>query len=144
MGVLTGELHDSVREHKAGLLALADARAEFTRLFDMIVRLRCEDPKKGTRAAALAYVAAQIGRLGDAVLAAGLGVGEEADGSPAGFDDPCDPMEEDHLWMLREDLDELTAGPYPVPLPPGCRLLPKANFDPFEHGRLCNGRMIGD
>ncbi|MGI4790605.1 MAG: hypothetical protein ACRYFS_17360 [Janthinobacterium lividum] len=127
--------------------ALPEMRATLTRLHDTIVRLRYEDPKKGTRASALTWVARETEKLGDRCWELGVGLGSLNGAGDVqaimGFDDPEDPFGGDQVLSLRKALAELTAGdaPYPVPLPPGCALLPQANFDPFEHGRLYNGML---
>lgn len=133
-GVLTAELKAAVADHKAALLALCDLRAEFSRLLDMITRLRYEAPKKGTWTQATQYVQVQINRLA-----------KRCD-LPCGYADPIDPFADEALMILQEDLSELVAygKPYPAPLPDGCTLLPQANFDPFEHGRNYAGKVIGD
>ena len=61
-----------------------------------------------------------------------------------GWPDPADVFaESDQITGLRAGLAELTAegNPYLVPLPDGCILLPEANFNPFEYGRLYNGMV---
>lgn len=135
--VLTGEFLASVREHKAQLLALADCRYGFTRLCEYAVRLRCENPPRGTRAQAIAYQEKQIEKL--AAISANFG------GTEGGWPDPADVFADgDQLLILRLDLDEVRAGPYPARLPEGCHLVPCANFNPFEHGRLYSGRVIAE
>ena len=65
-------------------------------------------------------------------------------GTENGWPDPADVFADgDQIEGLRQGLAELTAegNPYPVPLPEGCVLLPQANFDPFAHGRLYNGKI---
>ena len=102
------------------------------------MNLRCSDPTKGTREAALAWLSQQIKKLAAASLAFG--------GTEAGWPDGSDVFADmDQITALGHDLAELTRAdaPYPVPLPPGCRLLPQANFDPFVHGRYYSGKLIG-
>ncbi len=137
-GVLTSELRAAVADHKSALLTLCDLRAELERLHGYIIRLRCSDPPKGSRAKAIRYQEQQIERLAARSVAFG--------GTGDGWDDPADVFADgDQLIGLRAALAELTRGdaPYPLPLPPGCTLLPTANFDPFEHGRLYNGMVSG-
>ena len=136
--VLTGEIVEAVRAHKADLLILCDCRSELTRLHEYIVRLRCEDPPRGSREKAFAYQGAQIEKL------AGLSV--SIGGTKSGWPAPADVFADmDQIEGLRQALTELTRAdaPYPVPLPPGCRLLPQANSDPFAHGRYYSGKLIG-
>jgi hypothetical protein len=131
-GVLTAELKAAVVEHKLALLTLTDLRSELYRLHDYLIRLRCEDPPKGTRKQALSYQAAQIEKLTARCIAFG--------GTADGWTDPGDDFaDSDQIKSLRQALAEVESGPYPLPLPPGCKLLPEANFDPFEHDRLYNG-----
>ena len=135
--VLTGEIVEAVRAHKADLLILCDCRSELTRLHEYIVRLRCEDPPRGSREKAFAYQAAQIEKL------AGLSV--SIGGTENGWSDPADVFADmDQIEGLRQALAELTAdgNPYPVPLPEGCVLLPQPNFDPFAYSRRYNGAVI--
>jgi len=135
-GMLTGELRDAVADHKAELLAICDCRTEMTRLHEYLIRLRCENPPKGTRVQALAYQAKQIDKL--AVRSVDLGETED------GWPDPADVFADgDQIKGLREGLAEMTRAdaPYPLPLPDGCQLLPTANFDPFGFGRLYNGKV---
>jgi len=141
-GALTAELKAAVADHKRALLALCDCRAELNAALaltqDRIVTARCQDPKKGTRAAGLAWLARQV--------AAMTALSVEAGGTAGGWPDPGDPFAYgDQLTGLRADLAELSRAeaPYPVPLPAGCVLLPQANFDPFEHGRSYSGKVIG-
>lgn len=134
--VLTADLRRSALGWKLILLNVCDSRTELARLHDYIIRLRCENPAKRTRDQAFAYLQARI------KLLAGLSV--LAYGTEDGWPDPADAFADmDQITGLRHAFDELTRpdAPYPVPLPPGCVLLPEANFDPFEHGRLYNGRM---
>ena len=144
----TGEIVGAVREHKAALLALADLRSGFLRLCERIITLRCTDPPKGTRAQALAWLGREIEKLADGCWESGRGLGRLNDAGEImeimGFDDPGDPFGGAQIQYLRCELTELTRedAPYPVPLPEGCWLLPQANFDPFEHGRLYNGGII--
>ena len=135
--VLTGEIVEAVRAHKADLLTLCDCRSELTRMHDYNVRLRCEDPPRGPREKAFAYLAARIEKL------AGLSV--SIGGTKSGWPDPADAFADmDQIEGLRHDLAELTRAdaPYPVSLPSGCQLLPQANFDPFEHGRYYSGKLL--
>ena len=113
---------------------LPNLRAELTRLHDYIIRLRYEDPPRGSRQDALAYVAVQAERLG---------VRSEAVGGTAhGWPDPTDAFADgDQLVGLWAALEEMAAGPYPAPLPAGCVLLPQTNFDVFAAGRLYNGMV---
>lgn len=118
--------------------ALTFCRSEFARLFEYIIRLRCDNPPKGTRAQALGYLEQQINAFAKKCDV------RDADGTPTGFDDPQDPFAAgQHVLMLREGHAELTRpdAPYPMPLPEGCHLLPQANFNPFAHGRLYNGMV---
>ena len=134
--VLSAELKAAVAEHKAVLLTLCDCRAELSRLHDYLIRLRCENPPKGTRQQALAYQASQIEKM--AARSVELG------GTENGWPDPSDVFADgDQIEGLRQGLAELSRAdaPYPVPLPEGCVLLPQANFDPFAHGRLYNGMI---
>ena len=136
--VLTGEIVEAVRAHKADLLILCDCRSELVRLHEYIVRLRYEDPPRGPREKAFAYQGAQIEKL------AGLSV--SIGGTKSGWPDPADVFADmDQITALGHDLAELTRpdAPYPVPLPSGCRLLPQANFDPFAYGRYYSGKLIG-
>lgn len=130
----------AARANKTLLLSLCDLRAAAERLLGYSVRLRCEDPAKGTRAQALAYQGKQIVKLGTLAEVSGLAV-LDAEGAATGYTDPADPFAANVLDMLREDLAELHAGPYPVPLPDGCELTPAANFDAFAAGRLYNGKV---
>ena len=148
---LTRELRAAVAAHKPELLALADVGADLSaaaaRLHLTITRLRYEDPRRGTRGAALDSVAANIEKLAARALATGLAVGVMGeDGEPKavmGLADTGDPFGGDEFRALRLDLAELRGGPYPVPLPAGCVLVPQASFDPFEHGRTYAGKVIG-
>ena len=132
--VLTGELREAVTQHKPALLEIADIRAELSRLHEYIIRLRCEDPPNGTREKAFAYQAAQIEKL----AARSVEIGGTEDGWP----DSDAFADNDQITGLRYALAEVEAGPYPVPLPPGCVLLPQANFDPFAHGWRYDGTVI--
>jgi len=134
VGMLTDELRQSVAENKTALLLLCDCRADLIKLHGHLIRLRCEDPPKGTRAQALIWLSNQIEKL----AARSISIGGTAHGWP----DPTDELANGHQIMtLWEALDEIEAGPYPVPLPAGCQLLPAANFDPFAVGRLYNGAI---
>ena len=136
--VLSAELRADVVDQKAVLLTLCDMRTGFIRLGEYAVRLRCENPPKATREAALAWLSQQIKKLAAASLAFG--------GTEEGWSDEADAFADmDQITALRCDLAELTRAdaPYPVPLPPGCQLLPQANFDPFAHGRYYCGKLIG-
>lgn len=116
--------------------ALEALRVELTRLHEYLIRLRCANPPKGSREQALAYQAKQIEKL--AARSVDLG------GTEDGWPDPADVFADgDQIKGLREGLAELSRedAPYPVPLPDGCQLLPTANFDPFEFGRLYNGKV---
>ena len=114
---------------------VAALNAELERLHIYLIRLRCSDPPKGTRQDALAYVAAGIDKL--AALSA------EAGGTADGWDDPADEFADgDQITALRFGLAELAGGPYPLPLPEGCTLLPQANFDALAYGRLYNGKPV--
>ena len=129
--LLTAELLAAVAEHKQGLLDLADLRAGLARLFDYAVRLRCEDPPKGTRAQALAYQAQQIEKL--AALAASVG------GTANGWPDPGDPFAYgDQITGLRVDLADLMRAQAPYPLGPMAD-------DPFSANppRYYSGQAIG-
>lgn len=134
--VLTGELLAAVAEHKASLLDLADVGADLSasasRLHLTITRLRYENPKRGTWAEAIASVAASIEKLAARALAAGLAVGmpetEEKPPVAMGLTDTGDPFGGSEFQALRLDLAELAAGPYPVPLPAGCLLVPPITF----------------
>ena len=136
--VLSAELRADIVDHKAVLLMLCDMRTGSIRLGEYAIWLRCENPPNGTREAALAWLSQQIKNLAAASLAFG-GTGE---GWPDGSDAFADM---DQITTLRHDMAELTLAdaPYPVPLPPGCQLLPQANFDPFAHGRYYSGKLIG-
>ncbi len=124
---------ESLRE-KREKVSLLEMNAELERLHGYIIRLRCEDPPRGSRDQALTYQQKQMERLAALSIAAG--------GTEDGWPDPADPFADgDQLTGLRAALAELEAGPYPVPLPEGCTLLPQANFDPFEHARLYNGMV---
>ena len=129
--LLTEELLAAVAEHKQGLLDLADLRAGLARLFDYAVRLRCEDPPKGTRAQALAYQAQQIEKL--AALAASVG------GTANGWPDPGDPFAYgDQITGLRVDLADLMRAEAPYPVGPMAD-------DPFSANppRYYSGQAIG-
>ena len=151
--VLTDELRGLLSGHKEALLAYCDAlegysvpaaaladvdeelpaiRSRVERLFGLMVRARCESPKKATRESVRAYIQQEIQKLE-----------KQLDGC-GGYLDPLDPWSGDTLQMLQTDWTELTRAdaPYPVPLPPGCQLLPQANFDPFEHGRYYSGKLL--
>ena len=105
-----------------------------TRTYETIIRLRCEDPPKTSRAAALTYVDAQVKKMVARSLAAG--------GTAEGWPDPSDVFADgDQIVGLRLALEELSAGAYPMPLPTGCVLLPQVNFDVFAAGRLYNGMV---
>lgn len=110
-------------------------RAELGRLHGHIIRLRCEDPLKGTRANALEYQHRRITALAEDSVDAG--------GTEDGWPDPEEVLVSgDQIQGLRVELAELTAGdPYPLPLPDGYSLLPVANFDLLSHGRLGNGKV---
>ena len=146
--VLTGEIVGAVRAHKAALLALADLRAGYLRLCDRVITLRCQEPTRGTRSQAQAWLGREIDKLADGCWESGLGLGRLNDRGEIleimGFDDPGDPFGGAQIQHLRGELAELsrTDAPYPVPLPDGCVLLPQANFDPFAHGRRYNGTVI--
>ena len=115
---------------------LRDLNKDLERLHEYVVRLRCEDPPKGTRSQALVYLQAQTDKL--AVQSASAG------GTADGWPDPEDVFADgDQIAALREALAELTRpdAPYPALLPPGCWLLPTANFDVFAAGRLYNGKV---
>ena len=102
-----------------------------------VTQLRCETPPAG-RSTSLAWLSRQIKKLAAESLALG--------GTAEGWPDPSDVFADmDQITALRHDLAELTRAdaPYPVPLPPGCQLLPQANFDPFAHGRYYSGKLIG-
>ena len=118
-------------------LSLLDAEmldAEIMRLSQYIIRLRCGDPPKGTWAQALVYLTTKLNALTTLSVSTG--------GTEDGWPDTNDPFAAgDQIKTLWEDLEELQAGPYPMPLPPDCRLLPEANFDPFAAGRLYNGKI---
>ena len=116
---------------------LLNLRAVLVKLNNRCVNLRCSDPPKTTREAALAWLSQQIKKLAAASLAFG--------GTEEGWSDEADAFADmDQITALRHDLAELTRAdaPYPVPLPPGCQLLPQANFDPFEHGRYYSGKLL--
>ncbi len=146
--VLTGEIVGAVREHKAALLALADLRAGFLRLCERIITLRYQEPPRGIRAQALTWLGREIDKLADGCWESGLGLGRLNDRGKIleimGFDDPGDPFGGAQIQHLRCELAEISRedAPYPVPLPEDCVLLPQANFDPFAHGRLYNGKII--
>jgi len=117
---------------------LLNLRAVLGKLNNRCVNLRCSDPTKDTREAALAWLSRQIKKLAAESLALG--------GTAEGWSDPSDVFADmDQITALRHDLAELTRAdaPYPVPLPPGCQLLPQANFDPFAHGRYYSGKLTG-
>lgn len=119
-----------IREETAALNLL------LARTHEIIIRLRCEDPPKLSRANALAYVAAQVEKMAVRSLVVG--------GTGDGWPDPADTFAAgDQLTGLRMEMAELEAGLYPIPLPAGCVLLPQANFDVFAAGRLYNG-MAGE
>ena len=151
--VLSAELRADIADHKEALLAYCDTRDGYSapppaladvgeelpalrsrveRLFGLMVRARCESPKKGTWENVCAYIQQEIQKLE-----------KQLDGC-GGYLDPLDPWSGDTLLMLQADWAELTRedAPYPVPLPPGCQLLPQANFDPFEHGRYYSGKLL--
>jgi len=133
-GPMTLQLRAAAAAHKPMLLALCDLCAEVERLHGYIIRLRCSDPMKGSRAQAIRYQAQQIEKL--------AGRSREVGGTADGWPDPADPFaDEDQIIGLRAALDELEAGPYPIPLPAGCVLVPQANFDVFAAGRLYNGMV---
>lgn len=99
-------------------------RLGFAKAHRQIIYLRCnEDNGRQTRGELLHAVASGISRL---TMKCDL---------PDGYSDPSDEFADGAMKALRLDFEELRAGSYPVPLPPGCVLLPNANFDPFEHGR---------
>jgi len=152
--VLTDELRDLLSGHKEALLAYCDVREGYSapeppladvgeelpalrsrveRLFGLMVRARCESPKNGTWENGCAYIQQEIQKLE-----------KQLDGC-GGYLDSLDPWSGDTLLMIQADWAELTRpdAPYPVPLPPGCQLLPQANFDPFEHGRYYSGKLVG-
>lgn len=117
-------------------IVLQDLRASLERLHEYVIRLRCEDPAKGTRSGAFAYLQAQTDKL--AARSA------EAGGTERGWPDPGDVLADgDQIDGLRNAVGEVIRldAPYPVPLPPGCWLLPTANFDVFAAGRLYNGKV---
>lgn len=110
---------------------LADLRAGLARLSEYAVRLRCEDPPKGTRAQALTYQAQQIEKL--AALSASVG------GTANGWPDPGDPFAYgDQITGLRVDLSDLTREDAPYPLGP-------LTDDPFsaDPPRYYSGQVIG-
>ncbi len=116
---MTHELLAAVVAHKPALLALCDLRVELERLHGYIIRLRCSDPPRGSRAQAIRYQAQQIEKL--AALSITFG------GTEDGWGDPGDPFADgDQIIGLQLALEELSVGPYPVPLPAGCVLLPQA------------------
>lgn len=110
-------------------------RVELGRLHGHIIRLRCEDPNRGTRANALEYQRRRIVALAEDSVDAG--------GTEDGWPDPEDDLADgDQIQGLRVELAELIAGEvYPLALSEGCSLLPVANFDLLGHGRLGNGRL---
>ena len=133
--VLTSELMSALRENKGKLLTLADLRAGFSLLSERMIMLRCQEAPKGTRVQALTWLFQQIEKL----AAQSVSIGGSEDGWP----DPFDVFAaNDQIAALRHDLVELETKPYPVPLPEGCRLIPTANFDPFEHGRYYSGALM--
>ena len=108
----------------------------FALISHRVIQLRCETPPAG-RSVSLAWLSQQIKKLAAASLAFG--------GTEEGWSDEADAFADmDQITALRHDLAELTRAeaPYPVPLPPGCQLLPQANFDPFEHGRYYSGKLL--
>ncbi len=132
---LDGPLRPSVAATPS-LPRLNALRAELNRLHCHIVRLRCEEPPKVTRSAALAYVDQRITRLAaDSV---------DAGGTEDGWHDPEELLVSgDQIRALREELAEIAAkdAPYPLCLPDGCRLLPAPDFDLLGSGRLGNGKL---
>ncbi len=59
-GLLSAELRAALSDHRDAMLVLADLRSELPRLHEYLIRLRCEDPPKGSRNAACLYIAVQI------------------------------------------------------------------------------------
>lgn len=121
--VLTDALRAAIAEHKPALLELAATRAEFLRIVALIERLRCEDPKKGTRADALAYVKKLIEKFRTTRC-----------DLMNGYSDPVDPFAAEVLATLHYELQDLMrSNEYPLgPLPE----------DPFENGRRYNGKSL--
>ena len=128
--VLTGELRVSVREHKPDLLALADRRATFTRLCERACRLRCEDPKKGTRHDAIAWLGRQV-----QALAASCDL-VDGEGQAVGFSDPSDPFAGDQITHLLHEIADLIQGEGLYPL--GALTDDPLGMDP---PRLLNGKL---
>ncbi len=118
------------------IAALQELQDTLTRLHERVIRLRCENPPKVTRAQAFVYLEAQTNKLAARSV--------EAGGTESGWPDPGDVFAGgDQVDGLREAVEELTRpdAPYPLALPPGCWLLPSANFDVFAAGRLYNGKL---
>ncbi len=136
--LMTPKLVDQLRRHREPIMRLLASEtalvSELDRLHETVVKLRCTDPPKGSRSHALAWLGQAIEKLAARSVQAG--------GTESGWYDPDDEFADwDQLAGLRVALAELEAGPYPIPLPEGCTLLPQANFNPFEHGRLYNGMV---
>lgn len=116
-------------EDLATLRSLAEKAAE------TIIRLRCENPlAPRTRDQAFRFIEERIERMAPLC--------DPSADRPSGWIDSDDPFAEDALAVLRAEFAELQGGAYPIPLPEGCVLLPEANFDPFEHGRLYNWKAL--
>ena len=114
--------------------SLVSMNADLAFLQERIIKARCHDPKTGTRADALGWLARQIEKL--------TAPSVEAGGTRDGWPDAGDPFSYgDQLTALRHGLAEVEQGPYPLPLPHDCTLLPQANFDVFAAGRLYNGAV---
>lgn len=102
--------------------------AELERLHTYVIRLRCGDPPKGTRAEALSYLARQIQKLAARSV--------EAGGTEGGWDDAADVLAGgDQILGLRAEMDEIARPDAPYPLGP-------LTEDPFgmDPPRLYNGR----
>jgi hypothetical protein len=81
-------------------------RQAFQLIFDYVCRLRYEDPSKGTREAAIAWLSRKLAAFADTCE------------YPDGYCDPGDPFATDALAALKIEFGELTAegNPYPIPV----------------------------
>lgn len=95
----------AVTVHNLALSKLVAYRIAFKAIEDRITRLRFENPPKGTREAAFAYIDQQIRKLAGAC------------DLPDGYTDPSDPFADGAVSMLWHEYEELTANgnPYPIP-----------------------------